>query len=148
MDGAALAEKRRTELLQNPIRLNENPLKPFDVLFFVRSVMSILVMRRHIVKLRWSFVDLHLDSKRSQRGHVLGVEIRHRARVQSDSVLAPLACADPQPVGNKIELDLEGFALVWDRTRGETKWSHIQRHVPPVIDERLSGHSRLADNLG
>src|SRR5207237_10598290 len=118
MDGAARADKGRTELLQNPIRLNENTPEPFDVVFLVRRVMLILVKGRHIVKLRWSFVDPDLEPKRSQRGHVLGIEIRHRARVQSNNVLATFACADPHSVGNKIELDLEGLALVGNRTRG------------------------------
>src|SRR5438132_1686765 len=88
MNRTALAEKRGAEFLENPVGINQDAAKAFNVCLIIRSVMLIFVMRRRIVEFCRLSVDLYFDSERSQCSHVFRVEIRHGSGVQLDDMPA------------------------------------------------------------
>ena len=115
MNGAALADKARTKLFQNAIRLDEDTPESFHILFVVRGVMLILVVRRRIVELRRLRIDMNLEAKRPQRRHVFGKEIRNGPRIETHDVLPAGTRHDPQSMRDKIEVDFERLIAIWNR---------------------------------
>src|ERR1700692_1834445 len=55
---------------------------------------------------------------------------------------------DRKHMADEIELHIERRIPVWNCAGGQSPWTHIQRHLPPVIDQRHVRHADLADDLG
>src|SRR5205085_9982371 len=54
---------------------------------------------------------------------------------------------DEKLVRDEIEIKLECALAVRDRRCGQPARGHIERHVPPMIDERRLRKTNLADDL-
>src|SRR5271154_846113 len=55
---------------------------------------------------------------------------------------------DRKHMADEIELNIERRIPVWNCAGGQSPWTHIQRHLPPVIYQRHMRHADLADDLG
>src|ERR1700760_3524721 len=55
---------------------------------------------------------------------------------------------DRKHMADEIELHIERRIPVWNCSGGQSPWTHIQRHLPPVIYQRHVRHADLADDLG
>src|SRR6202000_578125 len=55
---------------------------------------------------------------------------------------------DRKLMADEVELHIEHRIPVWHCAGGQSAWTHIQRHLPPVIYQRHMNHADLADDLG
>ena len=93
-------------------------------------------------------VEDDVDAQLAECLHGLGVELGDRPRRQPDEPLLACAAAQPQVVGDEVELEVEGPAAVGDRPGGETTGADVQGHLPPVVEERALREPDLPHDLG
>src|SRR5271167_305724 len=55
---------------------------------------------------------------------------------------------DRKHMADEVELHIEHRIPVWNCAGGQSPWTHIQRHLPPVVQQRQVNHPDLADDLG
>src|ERR1700740_2740460 len=55
---------------------------------------------------------------------------------------------DHEHMADEVEFHVEDRVPVWGCTGGQSPWTHIQRHLPPVVYQRHVNHADLADDLG
>src|SRR5690242_6324174 len=144
---AALAQKRRAELLEHTLRVQQNAPEILHILPVIRCVLLVLLKARLVVELIRRRVNSELDSQRLHAGYVLAVEVRYRTRPQLDAALLALARENEQPMADEIELYLEGLVLVRDDRSGQTARRNVKRHVPPVVHHRCKLFARLPYDL-
>jgi len=58
------------------------------------------------------------------------VEVGHRTRLERHSPLCPVDRLNHQLVINKIEIDFEGLAPVWNQRRAQPSCRHVEWNVP------------------
>ena len=92
--------------------------------------------------------DLHVNSQRYQGCQEFFVEIGNRAGCQWDDCTRSFAGLNNQVVIKEIELCFEDTAMVGDWGSGETARADVERHFPPMVDERAQSQSDFADDLG
>src|SRR5260221_869737 len=91
--------------------------------------------------------ELHRDAERSELRHHLAMEFRDRARLQSEAGGPAVAADDDETMVDEIEIDLEIPRAVWHRRGGEAARGDIERHLPPMIDQRCLRQADLPDHL-
>ena len=74
----------------------------------------------------------------------IGRRMRGASAICFDS---PSAGVDVELVIDEVELDFESAGAVRDGRSGEPARGHIQRDIPPVIDQGRERHADLADDL-
>ncbi len=148
VDGAALPEEPGAELLQQPVRVPEEPEPLPDRRLVVGSVRAVLVEGDRIGDLPRLEVDLHVDPERREEIHELPVEVRDRARRERHGAPSPVVGLDREPVIHEVEGDLEAPRLEGDRRRRETARSDVERDLPPVVHEGGELEPHLPHDLG
>jgi hypothetical protein len=55
---------------------------------------------------------------------------------------------DRKHIADEVKFHVEHRIPVWNCAGAQSAWTHIQRHLPPVIQQRHVNHADLADDLG
>src|ERR1700722_11628787 len=51
-------------------------------------------------------------------------------------------------MADEVEFHVKYRILVWDRAGCQSAWAYVQRHLPPMVDQRHVFQADLADDLG
>ena len=148
MHRAHLADKAGAECSENPVGLHQDPPEAVDVFGVIGAVLPILLERYGIGDLDRRRPNPDVEPERLQPLHDLAVEIGNGAGTQRETFGRPVIGRNRQAVTDEIEIDLEGPSAVGDRRGGQPAARHIERDLPPVIDQRRLRQPDLADHLG
>ena len=142
-----LADEARAEQGEDAIALDEDAPEAVGIVAIIGRMGSILLERDRVGDLDRHGPDLHDDSQGLQLGHEIAIEIGDRARLQGHVGGPAFARGDHETMVDEIEVDLKAEGTVGHRRGGQPAGGHIERHLPPVIDQRGLGQADLADDL-
>ena len=91
---AAFSNEARSELLEYPVRLNQDAPKPIGVLSIVGCVFVILGKTNRLGDFIWFGVNLNFYAQRPQSVRQLAVEVGNRTGLQSKGPADAVASAN------------------------------------------------------
>lgn len=133
---AHLADEVRPELADHAVRLDQLAPEQLRGLRVVGRVLVILGEGDRRVDFVGPCGDARFDSQLSQRGKDFGVELGDRFGGQRDSGRSAVARADRQHMVDEVEFQVEQPVSVRDRACGQPARAHVQRDLPPVVEQR------------
>ena len=139
--------KKERKSVQHPVGLQELAPEQAGRLALVGGVAGVLRKwdrRFHLVGMR---LDPGPDTQLGQRVQGLGVEVGYRFGLEVDVATRSGADPDAQLLVDEVEFHVERTILVGDRRGGQASWADVQRHLPPVVDQRCVRQADLADDL-
>jgi hypothetical protein len=104
---ADLADVAAAELLEDPLSLHQQGPEPVRLLGLVPPVDVVVGEGDGTLDLDGHGPDAGRDTERLQGGHHLGVELRHRSRLQRDRTPGAVGGRDVQAVLVQVERHLE-----------------------------------------
>src|SRR5579875_1790274 len=148
MDGARFAEEAGTKHLAEPIRLQQYAPKARGVSLIVGSVDLVFVEGYCSRDLVGSFVDRNMEIERAQQLRDAAIEIGDGHRLEPQTRPFAAAAGDAQRMVDEVEVDLKKTVdSVRHRRRREPARRHVERDVPPVVDQRFLLEADLSDDL-
>jgi len=145
---AGLAQEGGAKFPQHAVGLDQRPPEPPRLLAVIRARRVILGEGDRRRQLVGGGVDTHRGPQRLQGRHHLGVERRHRHRLEGHGPAAAVDGAHHQLLVNEVELDVEGQGAVRDQSGGEAAGGDIEGRVPRMVQPRGQRQPHLADDLG
>ncbi len=142
-----LADETRPEVGEHSVHLHEREPEVMHLRCVVGRVSFVGVERDRAGDLDGHRPDRGVQAELVQLCHELGVEVRHRPRLERHGALGAVRRRDAELVIDEVERHLEPAVSPRDQRSRETAVGDVQRHVPPVVDERRVHHPHLADDL-
>jgi hypothetical protein len=148
LDRAGLSDERRAKVGHDAVRLHQLLPEGARRIRIVFSVLIVLSERDSGVYLFGLADDVCFDTEPVERRERLSVKLGDGSGRQRHRLLITVALPNRKHVVDEVELHVEHRIPVWNCTGGQSPGTHIQGHLPPVIDQRHVDHADLADNLG
>ena len=138
VNGRRFSGKSSAEFFEYFVHRDKYLVKSLDIFLVVRTVVAVFRKRRF----RRSFVghcpDLRLYSELCQICENAFVEIGDaQAVIKIEIFVSAAAGVDLKLVLDKVELDLEIAAVVWDGVGRQATRADVKRNVPPVVNSRM-----------
>jgi hypothetical protein len=92
--------------------------------------------------------QVRLQVERAQPAHEISVKIGDRTGDEGNAVAPAVARLDAELMVDEIEIDLEIPRAMRHRRGRQPPRGHIERHLPPMVDQRRVRQTDLADDLG
>ena len=145
---ARLAHECGAELGQDPARGGEQPPIARDLVGVVGRVGAVVGERHRVGDLHRDRPDVCVDAEPVELAQQVGVELGDRPRGERHGTTRAVGSVDDQLVRHEVEIDLEagGVGRPHERRR-QPACRHVERHVPPVVQQRRVRESDLADDL-
>jgi hypothetical protein len=143
----ALPNKARTEFREDVVSQQQDAPEAGDILAVVRGVLRIEIKSNRVGQFDRHMPDFYFDTEPRQCGHEFFVEIRHRARRQRNCFARTFAGLYDELVLDKIEFHFEHSPLIRDGGARKPARVDVERHLPPVIDQRAQRQADFADDL-
>jgi hypothetical protein len=148
VDRADLADEVRTELPDHAVGLHELPPEQLGRPSVVGRVLVVVGKRDRRFDLVRCRPDGCRDAQLVQRGHQLGIEDGDRLGVERHRADPAVTVPNMDLVVDEVELDVEAAGTVRNRGGGQPTWADVQRHLPPMVQQRGMGEPDLAHDLG
>ena len=113
----------------------------------VRGVNRILIERDGIRDFDRHLPDVYLDAQRAQRGHNFFIEIGGRTGSERDRRGLGIRRTNLQLVIDEVEFHFEMAVAIRHHRRIEPARTEIERHVPPMVDQRRQFEADLSHDL-
>src|SRR6476660_2279890 len=88
-----------------------------------------------------------LDAEPVECRERLAVKLGDRFGHQRDSLMTAVTVPDCEPMPDEVELHVEQRIPIWNGAGSQSAWADIERHLPPMVQQRHVNHADLADNL-
>src|SRR5438876_11851731 len=137
----------RAKLREDLVRPNEYAPEAVCILRVIRCIFVILLEGNWSLNLNRHGPDLHPYSQFVEGAHDLSIEFSHRPRNEGNSSGSAVPEFNNQLMIDEIKIDLERSIIVRHWRGSQSSRRHVQRYIPPMIDEWRLRQPNLAHNL-